>query len=130
AMKTLRSETGTRTETDNLPPVPLAENKQNSASPGTDVVPQKGTSALTEKAKDSAFQQASLSMDANVTEQQIQNYYESHPEQCRCPAEVRWERMSANFADFETEEVAHATMEFARQRASGLEADPPADVDL
>lgn len=129
AMKTL---TDTRTETDNLPPVPVAENKRNSASSGTDVGPRKGTSALTEteKAEDSTFQQASLSMDANVTERQIQDYYESHPEQFRCPAEVRWERMTANFTDFETEDVARATMEFARQRASGLEADPPPDVDL
>lgn len=110
-----------------------AEGNGNPAGSEMEVVSQRDTMTLseTEDVNNLAlYEQALPSIDPNVSARQRQDYYEAHPEQFSCPAEVRWERVTAAFDDYQTEELARATMEFVKQQTDGLETDPPPDVDL
>ena len=69
-------------------------------------------------------------VDESVSPAEMADFYRANPAQFTRPAEVRYEMVAARMDRFASRDEALAAIEFVRQRAMGVTAPPPANINL
>lgn len=69
-------------------------------------------------------------INETVTADELAEFYRAHADRFVSPAAIRWERVTARIASFDSRDKALQAIEYVHQRALGSSERPPEDVDV